>query len=46
MCDAIRVGCIGLLCLSSSLAALGQTNANLRLLIPSLFSKLEPQLRD
>ena len=30
MWDAIRVGCIGLFCLSSSLAALGQTNAQLK----------------
>src|SRR4051812_24198 len=30
MCDAIRVGCIGLLCLTSTLAALGQTNAQLK----------------
>jgi hypothetical protein len=30
MWDAIRVACIGLFCLSSSLAALGQTNAQLK----------------
>ena len=30
MWDAIRVGCIGLLCLSSSLAALGEINAQLK----------------